>query len=146
MTEPRTRLPDWRLALSNLVRTQRDAPFAWGTHDCALWAADGMLAVSGVDIGADFRGTYSTAMGALKALKRKGFDTPEAVFPVRVGPALHVSSAMAGDIVAADLGCPDGWATMGVCAGAQTFFIGEGDEGLVMMNTIGLVGARCYHV
>ena len=28
MTEPRTRLPDWRLALSNLVRTQRDAPFA----------------------------------------------------------------------------------------------------------------------
>lgn len=35
-------------------------PFAWGSHDCALFAADAVKAISGVDIADDFRGKYST--------------------------------------------------------------------------------------
>lgn len=36
------------------------APFAWGVQDCAMFAADGVLAVTGVDIADDFRGKYAS--------------------------------------------------------------------------------------
>lgn len=44
-------------------------PFAWGENDCALFAADGILAITGTDIAADFRGKYSDEAGALAAIK-----------------------------------------------------------------------------
>ena len=50
-----------------LARAQM--PFAWGENDCALFAADGILAMTGVDIAADFRGKYSDEAGALEAIK-----------------------------------------------------------------------------
>ena len=31
-------------------------PFAWGSNDCASFAADGILAITGTDIMTDFRG------------------------------------------------------------------------------------------
>jgi len=34
--------------------------FAWGTNDCALFAADAVEAITGVDIAEDFRGKYTT--------------------------------------------------------------------------------------
>ncbi len=45
------------------------AKFAWGQHDCALFAADGVLAMTGVDIAADFRGKYSDEAGAMALIK-----------------------------------------------------------------------------
>ena len=44
-------------------------PFAWGVNDCALFAADGIRAITGVDIAADFRGKYSDEAGAMAAVK-----------------------------------------------------------------------------
>lgn len=38
------------------LRGRRAAPFAWGTNDCALFAADAIQAFTGVDIAAEFRG------------------------------------------------------------------------------------------
>lgn len=35
-------------------------PFAWGTHDCSTFCADGIEAITGVDIADDFRRKYST--------------------------------------------------------------------------------------
>lgn len=46
------------------------AAFAWGVNDCALFAADGILAMTGVDIAADFRGEYSDEAGAFAAIQR----------------------------------------------------------------------------
>ena len=45
-------------------------PFAWGKHDCALFAADGVEAMTGVDIGADFRGKYTDQPGAMALIKK----------------------------------------------------------------------------
>lgn len=45
------------------------APFAWGGNDCALFAADGIKAITGVDIADDFRGKYSTEEEALALVK-----------------------------------------------------------------------------
>jgi hypothetical protein len=44
-------------------------PFAWGANDCASFAADGILAMTGVDIAADFRGRYTDEASALAAIK-----------------------------------------------------------------------------
>lgn len=46
--------------------------FAWGEHDCMLFAADWAHALSGTDPAADYRGTYSSAHGAKAILAREG--------------------------------------------------------------------------
>lgn len=45
-------------------------PFVWGKSDCALFAADGIEAITGVDIAADFRGKYSDETGAMALIKQ----------------------------------------------------------------------------
>lgn len=51
-------------------------PFVWGSHDCALFAADGVLAMTGIDIASDFRGKYSDEAGAMALIKQlTGGDT-----------------------------------------------------------------------
>jgi len=58
------------------------APFAWGTNDCALFAADAIQAFTDVDIAKDFRGKYSTEAGAfalIRSVTGKGADLATAV-------------------------------------------------------------------
>lgn len=61
---PTPRLPDWPERLAALVEARRDAPFAWGSHDCGLFAADAVLACTGEDPAADLRGAYATEAAA----------------------------------------------------------------------------------
>lgn len=44
-------------------------PFRWGVNDCALFAADGVKAITGVDIAAEFRGRYSDEASAMALIK-----------------------------------------------------------------------------
>jgi hypothetical protein len=39
-------------------------PFAWGTNDCCMFAANAILANTGIDIATDFRGKYSDEASA----------------------------------------------------------------------------------
>lgn len=62
--------PHWReRAFHQFLLARARMPFEWGANDCALFAADGILACSGVDIAAEFRGKYSDEEGALAAIK-----------------------------------------------------------------------------
>jgi hypothetical protein len=54
------RLPDWPERLAALVEARRHAPFAWGSNDCLLFAADAVLACTGVDPAAAWRGRYGS--------------------------------------------------------------------------------------
>lgn len=67
-----TRLPDWPARLSALVAAAHVQPFAWGTHDCCLWAADAVLALTGTDPAAGLRGRYSQVQGAHRLLAAHG--------------------------------------------------------------------------
>jgi hypothetical protein len=49
--------------------SRAQAPFAWGTNDCALFAADGIQAITGVDIASDFRGKYTDEASAFALIK-----------------------------------------------------------------------------
>lgn len=44
-------------------------PFVWGKSDCALFVADGIEAMTGVDIAADFRGLYTTEEEAFALIR-----------------------------------------------------------------------------
>lgn len=44
-------------------------PFEWGTWDCSIFPADAILAYTGVDIADEFRGRYSTKVGAFRLIK-----------------------------------------------------------------------------
>ena len=44
-------------------------PFEWGVNDCCLYAANAILAYTGVDIASEFRGIYKSEFGALRAIK-----------------------------------------------------------------------------
>jgi hypothetical protein len=62
----------WRAALHALISARLAEPFAWGRNDCCLWAADAVLATTGIDHAAGLRGTYSTAAGAVGVLADLG--------------------------------------------------------------------------
>jgi hypothetical protein len=51
------------------LREREKIPFAWGTNDCCIFAADAILANTGIDIADDFRGKYTTQLGALKTIR-----------------------------------------------------------------------------
>src|ERR1700743_3011421 len=44
-------------------------PFAWGKQDCCLFAADGVQAITGVDIAEDFRGKYTDQASAFALIE-----------------------------------------------------------------------------
>jgi hypothetical protein len=62
--------PHWQTrAFHNFLKVRAHVPFGWGQQDCALFAADGIEACTGIDIAADFRGKYSDEASALAAIK-----------------------------------------------------------------------------
>jgi hypothetical protein len=58
--------------LRDFLRESYALPFVWGERDCALWVADWIRRRRGVDLGAPFRGTYSSAAGCEYLLAREG--------------------------------------------------------------------------
>lgn len=88
---------NWRSRLSAYVGGCLHLPFSWGEHDCVLFAAGGVEAMTGIDLAEGFRGHYATSIGAKRALRNAGHKELDhlvaAHFP-EVPPAL----ASEGDI------------------------------------------------
>jgi hypothetical protein len=125
------RLPDWEARLSALIAARLREPFRWGAHDCALWGADVVAALTGQDFGAAFRGAYDDAEGAARALRVHGAGTVVRTFDRhlrRTPPPL----ARRGDLVriprsdAAPLG------SLGVVIGSDALC--PGDLGLMRVG------------
>jgi hypothetical protein len=102
----------WRTALDALVAARMTQPFEWGKQDCCLWAADCVLASTGIDHATDVRGSYSSAAGALRVLAELGGI--EAVAG-RAGEPIPPLAAGVGDIGLIAL---DDRALLAVCLGA----------------------------
>jgi hypothetical protein len=67
---PMTRFDDWPERLEKFLAQSKDkASLEWGSFDCCLFSCDAVLAITGVDLAADFRGEYSSEMGAAKLLR-----------------------------------------------------------------------------
>lgn len=93
---PAHRLRDWPDRLAALFAARAAEPFAWGRHDCCLFAADAVLAVTGHDPAADLRGAYTTAAGAARVLEPFGGVAGVAI--ARAGRVVPVALAQPGDV------------------------------------------------
>lgn len=117
------RLPDWQTRLGALVDQHHRTPFAWGTFDCITFAADAVLACTGVDLAADMRGQYSTEPEALALLAQHGGVV--ALACARLGAVVPVALAQPGDIGVASI---DHLHRLAVCCGGH--FLAPGPVGL----------------
>ena len=104
-----TRLPQWdTVLLPEFIATNRYRPFAWGSWDCSLFAAEAIQAITGVDVGHDFRGKYKTERSAMRTIKRVTGGSGIEAAAVHVASAhgmaevAHPRAAGRGDLVVAD--------------------------------------------
>lgn len=125
------RSPDWEERLSTYLDRVVDEPFTWGSHDCALFAASAIKAMSGIDPAEAFRGQYDTREGSARALRELGAGTLLKTVTAWLGASKHVSQAKRGDVVMRDR------TTLGICVGLYSYFVGEehGEHGLVSIPT-----------
>jgi hypothetical protein len=135
------RLSDWRTRLSVTLADITRAPFQWGAHDCGLGlAVPAVQALIGVDLGEPYRGKYTTAAGALKALRGQGFkdlrDLAASNFT-----ELHPAFGRMGDLAAIKADAT-GWG-LGVVIGARIIVLapsGTATVDLLDATSIYLVG------
>lgn len=73
----RDRVEHWPQALSAACEAARDKPHVWGEHDCATFAADCILAITGQDVMGVFRDRYTSPLGAARVIKNEGYSSLE---------------------------------------------------------------------
>jgi hypothetical protein len=118
---------NWPTLLAAFIEERRHSPFAWGSNDCCLFAADWVLQVTGHDIAQKFRGHYNSALGAQRFVAEGGgVENLIANVGAQRLPALL---AQRGDLVSMDNG--EGVA-LGVCVGHLSAFVGK--KGLHFFN------------
>lgn len=127
---PAVRFPDWHARLIALIEERRAQPFVWGVNDCCLWPADAVLAMTGNDPAADFRGAYCNPRGAHDVLSKLG---GMAAAGARCGQEIPPLCAQVGDV---GLVSSDGKRDRGaVCIGEQWL--------AVVKDGLGLVDLKC---
>ena len=114
-----TRCQDWPARLAAEIERARHARFRWGEHDCALFAADVVRALTGFDLAAEFRGTYRSSLGARQWLRK--YCGLLVLATRKLGDPIPVAVAARGDIVAR---CDERGPALGVCLGARCAFTG----------------------
>lgn len=115
------RFPDWQLRLEAFARERRNVPFSWGSNDCALFAADCVQALTGVQLCPELRG-YD-GRGALRLLQEHG--GLQGLATEALGEPIAPVFAAVGDVVLLRMG--EGQA-LGVCNGVVA--IGPGPAGI----------------
>ena len=124
------RLPDWLDSTTRYLEACRDKPFAWGEHDCCLFAADVAKRSTGIDYAQNFRGHYTTERGALRALRRYGEGNLPDTITQYLGDAVPPLLLRRGDVALMKVDGLIGYA-VGVCWVGGLVYVGQ--RGLVSM-------------
>lgn len=114
---------DWPERLAAFLEERRDRTFAFGEHDCALFAADWILEATGEDPLGELRGTWQDEISALRVLKDRGplSTIADELLSARIAPAF----AQRGDVVLSEITGREG---LGVCVGER--FAAPSDVGV----------------
>ena len=112
------RIEGWEKLLAEHVEQGRDKAFAWGKHDCALWCADWVSKVTGIDHAAEWRGQYTNETELNKLLRARGYGSWEAVADA-CAMSRPLMLARRGDILLHPCG------TLGICTGNYGVFVTE---------------------
>lgn len=138
---------DWPNRLMDAVAAAKAKPFAWGESDCCLFACDCILAMTGVDPAAWFRGRYTTRKGAMRCLKTFSGGgiaaTVERIAADCRAPEILPTQAQRGDVLLVDAPeCPPERLAMGVCVGTHIAAMGPHGVTLVPLAR----GLRAWRV
>jgi hypothetical protein len=127
------RISNWPDFLNAFVEAKRERPFAWGENDCCLFAADCVLALTGIDPAASFRGSYSSALGSARLQAECGGveQIADDAAALHGWPAIAPAFAQRGDLVSFEM--PSGMA-IGICLGKNAVFAGA--DGIVFQPTL----------
>lgn len=123
---------------------------AWGEFDCCLMAADCVLAMTGEDFAADFRGTYDDGPSAFTALMRFSgtgdiYDTMKILAERHGWEKVEPLRAQRGDIAMVPpvlCGGDDRFGgALGICTGPVTLMVGQdGIKGISTIPNPGQIG------
>lgn len=102
------RLPGWEIRLEQIMRRGRTSPFKWGVHDCCLFAADCVWAMTGYDPGDWFRGRYKNEQEAFVALRQytngEGVEKMMEILALNIGwQDIEPAFAQRGDVSLVEL-------------------------------------------
>lgn len=128
----------WEKRLADTVEQYRRTPFAWGTSDCVIFAADCAKALTLADPAADYRGKYSDAAGATAIITSLGGsnvgDAAAHFFEAHPTPHAH---ARRGDIAVVSAPTPlDPLGALGVILGNIVAVYGPKGLHFVTRNTV----------
>lgn len=131
------RLADWEDRLASLIAQRIDQPFVWGVNDCALFAADCIEAMTGVDLAPDLRGQWQDQRQALRVIAGLGglAAAVEVLGLVESSPLF----AQRGDLV---LHRRDGSDALAICLGSN--LAGPSESGLLFFGLES--GGRAWRV
>lgn len=117
------RKPNWEEIL--YAEIDKHHAFEWGKKDCALFVADIVEKMTGIDYAKPFRGKYTTEKGAYMALKKYGHGSLENWVDYNF-KEVKPTQAKRGDVVLHDCSIDEGKA-LGICLGKN--FLGQGEDG-----------------
>lgn len=127
------RLPNWESKFADWQKAAFGRPFSWGDADCCLTVCDGLLAITGIDPAASFRGNYKTKRGAYAALKRfAGGGLSETVEKITADlgwPEVPRLTARRGDVGLVDTEFGE---ALAICTGPK--WAVQGEHGLVFLS------------
>lgn len=115
------RTPGWRRRLETYIDSVINDPHEWGKHDCGLFLANCVEAITTVNPVEGLFESYSTPQGAYKQLKRMGFDD----YPSLIGDILdeiHPSGVRYGDVILLKVDGIIGWAS-GIVIGERSLVL-----------------------
>lgn len=112
----------WPEALHEYLAAAREREFAYGTFDCALFAADAVKAMTDIDYAAQLRG-YGSRDEAYAIIGR--FGSIEAMITQLLDTQpKHPAFAHSGDVVLAPIptAAAESGETIGICEGVHSIF------------------------
>jgi hypothetical protein len=120
------RRSDWQQRFADFFAERRSMPFAWGSNDCCLFAADAVLAMTDVDHAQDLRG-YTSALQARRLIEDRGGLAQIAT--EALGPPVAVVFAAVGDVV---LMQNEGRDLLAICNGGVA--LAPGQNGIAVLG------------
>jgi len=115
------RREDWLTRLWEQVAAAESRAFEWGEHDCCLFAARCVDAMTDSAIAAELQAEYRDKPSALRFIARHG--SLEAAVTARMGEPVRWWKAKRGDLCL--MPTPDGLGSLGVCLGPTVACVHE---------------------
>ena len=121
--QPSIRHLDWDRRLRLAIEDSRQRTFRWGCHDCCLFAADLVEAMTGWDPATGLRGTYCSELEAARLIQARGGI--RSLVSEMLGSNPFNPPANRGDVVLMQPLMPGHLEQLGVCVGDSAVVAAE---------------------